>query len=119
MKFTVQAEPLPQPRPRFGRGKVYEPARVQKYKLAVKLAAENAMQGKLPTLQAVSCRLKFWRKFAPTSKRFGDCDNLAKAVLDACNGVLFVDDAQVVSLQVDKRQSTTTAGVEVEINELF
>ena len=31
-----------------------------------------------------------------------DCDNLAKAVLDAGNGVLWSDDAQVVKLQVMK-----------------
>ena len=32
-----------------------------------------------------------------------DCDNLAKTVLDALNGVLWLDDAQVVDLSVSKR----------------
>ena len=31
-----------------------------------------------------------------------DCDNLAKAVLDALNGVLWQDDSQVVELSVSK-----------------
>lgn len=31
-----------------------------------------------------------------------DCDNLAKGVLDACNGVLYQDDAQITRLYVEK-----------------
>lgn len=33
----------------------------------------------------------------------GDVDNLAKAVLDALNGLLYVDDKQVVELRSRKR----------------
>lgn len=32
-----------------------------------------------------------------------DCDNIAKAVLDALNGIAYKDDSQVVKLIVDKR----------------
>ena len=32
-----------------------------------------------------------------------DCDNLAKAVMDGCNEVLYFDDAQIVALSVRKR----------------
>lgn len=32
-----------------------------------------------------------------------DLDNIAKAILDACNGVVYLDDKQVVSLNVMKR----------------
>lgn len=31
-----------------------------------------------------------------------DLDNIAKGVLDACNGVLFFDDGQIVALTVRK-----------------
>lgn len=41
----------------------------------------------------------------PTSKP--DVDNVAKAILDACNGVVFRDDAQVVVLVATKRFSAT------------
>lgn len=39
----------------------------------------------------------------PSTRATGDPDNLAKAVLDACNGVLWIDDAQVIDLHVRKR----------------
>lgn len=34
-----------------------------------------------------------------------DADNVAKAALDALNGVVFFDDAQVVTLKAEKRWS--------------
>ncbi len=41
----------------------------------------------------------------PTKKP--DCDNIAKIILDALNGLAYHDDSQVVSLQVDKFYSET------------
>jgi len=37
----------------------------------------------------------------PTGKP--DTDNLAKAVMDGCNEVLYFDDAQIVALSIRKR----------------
>ena len=45
-----------------------------------------------------------------------DADNVAKAILDACNGVVFRDDAQVVILIATKAFSEEP-GVRVEIRE--
>lgn len=50
----------------------------------------------------------------PTSKP--DIDNVAKAILDACNGVVFRDDAQVVMLAATKAFSDEP-GVRVVIRE--
>ena len=47
-----------------------------------------------------------------------DADNVAKAVLDACNGVVFRDDAQVVMLTATK-QFSETPGVRVVIREVI
>lgn len=105
INFAVEIEPIPQPRPRFGRGKIFEPARVSKYKLAVKAAATAAMKGAIPFSSAVKAKIKLFRKFKATSRRFGDADNLAKAILDACNGIIFSDDAQITKLTVEKIQS--------------
>lgn len=38
----------------------------------------------------------------PTAQRDGDLDNLAKAVLDGCNKVAFVDDRLVVGITMRK-----------------
>jgi Holliday junction resolvase RusA-like endonuclease len=50
----------------------------------------------------------------PTKKP--DCDNIAKAVLDALNGIAYYDDSQVVTVTVEKLYSDTPR-VEVEITE--
>lgn len=43
-----------------------------------------------------------------------DSDNIAKAILDALNGVAYYDDSQVVGLTV-KKEYGDSARVEVEI----
>ena len=45
-----------------------------------------------------------------------DADNVAKAILDACNGVVFRDDSQIVMLTATKEFSETP-GVRVVIRE--
>lgn len=116
MKIVLEnIEPLPQPRPRFGGGRCYEPARITKYKSAVATAAKVAMCGKNPIENPVKVNLKLWRKYKPTSRRYGDFDNHAKSICDALNKIVWLDDSQVVSATVEKYQSTTPK-VEIEIN---
>ena len=45
-----------------------------------------------------------------------DWDNVAKAITDSLNGIVYVDDAQIVSVYVSKRYSAE-AGVGVTIRE--
>lgn len=45
-----------------------------------------------------------------------DCDNIIKAVLDALNGVAYVDDKQVVSISCSKHYSTDPR-LEIKITE--
>lgn len=54
-------------------------------------------------------------KIKPTKKP--DCDNIAKIVLDALNGIAYYDDSQVVELSVYKLYSESPR-VEVEIYEI-
>ena len=101
---------------------MFTPEKTASYESMVKLVAHRAMAGaglmafpvalSLVVLHAIP---KSWskRKQAaalagterPTSKP--DADNVAKAIADACNGVVWVDDAQVVELRVSKRYSAT------------
>ena len=39
----------------------------------------------------------------PIGQNLGDIDNVAKQILDACNGIVYLDDKQVVSLHCTKR----------------
>ena len=119
MKIVLEnIEPLPQPRPKFGKGgKVYQAEKITAYKNMIGYAAKNAMEGKPPTLDALKINLRFYRRFKVTSRSFGDCDNLAKAILDACNGVIWADDAQITRLTVEKHKAET-AKIEMEITEV-
>lgn len=52
--------------------------------------------------------------FSLGNHRRVDLDNLGKAILDALNGVAWVDDSQVVLLQLFKRV-TNTPGAHIEV----
>ena len=93
IKITVPIEPMPARRPRFGRGVTYNDP---KFKAAVGYYARRAMQGREPLTGAVKLDVDFYRRRKPTSRNYGDADNHLKSILDALNGICFVDDAQVV-----------------------
>jgi len=121
--FTVEGDPVPQPRPRVTvRGKhghAYTPAdhRIHAYRQAVALAAKAA--GATPTDQApltlvvdlVFARPKSHfrksglREDAPKLPR-ADCSNCLKGIEDSLNGIAWVDDTQVGKVTVEKSWGT-------------
>ena len=114
MKITIFLDPLPQSRPRFSNGRAYEEKRLTEYKEVLKWCFLSKMEGTPPTPAPVAVDIKFFRKYAAISRRFGDCDNLVKAVQDACNGILWADDSQVVRLTAAKYTSNFPR-VEIDI----
>jgi Holliday junction resolvase RusA-like endonuclease len=46
-----------------------------------------------------------------------DCDNIAKLVMDALNGVAYKDDSYVFSIQVIKRWTTDPTQLRIEISD--
>ena len=115
---TIHGQPVPQPRPRVstrgGFGRAYVPSRHPVH--AWREAIRRGYRG--PRFRnGVSVRLQFVFQRPPSHfKRAGeltaagarqqhpkpDVDNLAKSVLDALNGVAWVDDSQVEELLVTK-----------------
>ena len=98
--------------------RILKAAKTRKYEAMVSLFASEAMQGRSPLDEPVSVHLAVWlaipaswsaKKRAqalaglirPTVKP--DCSNVAKAIEDGCNGIVFVDDKQVTDLTVAKR----------------
>lgn len=75
MKICVKTEPIPAARPRFGNGRTYQPKRNREYRQAVKTAAVAAMTGREPMTGEVSARISLFRRFKPTARNYGDCDN--------------------------------------------
>lgn len=114
MKMTIDIEPRPCPRPRFGR-RTYMPAEYVAYKAAI--GALMKLKCKTPTTENLKLVLTFRRKYKVQSRRYGDIDNLVKGVMDACNGILFLDDSQVVSLTAEKVQSASV-GIDIEIDKI-
>ncbi|MDR2209373.1 MAG: RusA family crossover junction endodeoxyribonuclease [Azoarcus sp.] len=121
--FTVPGHPVGKARPRFTRsGHAYTPEKTASFENLVKLAAKNAMRDLAPIEGSVSAEVissfpvpASWSKkkrqaalngeVMPTVKP--DADNVAKAVLDAINGICYADDSQVVTLHIEKRYSAT------------
>ena len=115
ISFVVNAEPLPQPRPRFGFGRAYQPKKIVEYKAQISQAAKIAMSGRELMTGAVQLSIKLYRKFVVTSRRFGDFDNLAKAICDALNGIVYKDDSQIISCHVEKHTDKENPRVEVTV----
>lgn len=123
--FTVPGPPVAKQRPRVTKsGHTYTPKETQHWESTCRILAHQAMQGAKPHEGAVSLRItahfqipKTWPKWKLKAEPWAtvgkDLDNIAKAVLDACNGVVYADDRQVVELHVNKHYDETPK-VEVE-----
>jgi len=134
--FQVEGDPKGKGRPRFSRfGKftrVYTDKQTLDYETLIKSFAAEAMGSTDPLETPVSVFL-YIRHPVPQSyskKRTEAClsgleqpckkpdiDNIAKTYLDGMNGVVFLDDTQVVDLHVKKVYSAV-AGVDVMVMEV-
>lgn len=135
IQFVIPGPAVGKGRPRFARRgnfvTAYTPQKTASYESLVRLAASAAMNGRQPLKNALQATFEVlavvpsgWSKkkramavlgeIKPTVKP--DADNIAKTVLDACNGILFEDDKQVCDLAVRKRYGEV-AGVAVFIRE--
>ncbi len=92
--FRVNGKPVPKGRPRFVRGRAITPPETRVAERRIATIARSS--GVRPRAGHVQVMIEF---YVSTGVR-GDIDNLAKLVLDALNGVAWVDDRQVVELDV-------------------
>lgn len=123
MRFEFDIEPVEQARPRatrMGKGiRLYDPKKVTVYKKQLGNLARQAMQerGLEPFDGELTVRFEFYRPVQasisrkerdrrlsgvhrPTVKP--DLSNYIKALEDGLNGILWVDDNLIVSLQAEK-----------------
>jgi len=117
---TIPGQPVAQGRPRIttigGRPRAFDPAKSRSWKGAAQVHMQAAMVAaglkpldgplRVSIVAIFSCPRSSYRKREPRSRRWNygrpDAENIAKAVLDAGNGTLYNDDAQVVELVVSK-----------------
>ena len=136
IEFFVPGAPVGKGRPRAARrgaGVVmFTPEKTADYESLVAATAGNAMRahqlldGPLEAVLDVRFPVPVsWSKARRARALAGaewhtskpDADNVAKAILDACNGVVFRDDSQIVMLTATKEFSETP-GVRVVIREV-
>jgi Holliday junction resolvase RusA-like endonuclease len=89
-----------------GTSRTFTPKTTKGYEDLIAIAAAAAMAGRKPFECPVDVRILFTLKGDPekwpTSAADGDGDNMEKAVLDAMNGIVFLDDRLVVRCSKEK-----------------
>lgn len=135
MRFTVLGEPKGKGRPRFARigngVRAYTPKETENYEAYVKLSYVNSVGQKklegqiqaeiigvfsIPKSKSKKCRSEMIAGTILHTNKI-DCDNLAKTILDALNGIAYDDDKQVCRLFVEKRYGEVPC-VEVMLKEI-
>lgn len=109
MEFLFNIRPVPKGRPRLGLfGKTYTPERTKVFEKTLKtLAGLKLPRGFKPLDCPIILEIIFYFRRPKGNKsvehtQVPDLDNLVKAVKDALNNVVWVDDCQVVSLNAHK-----------------
>lgn len=111
--LVILGEPVSKERPRFNpkSGSAYTPAKTRSAeKVVAQLYSDDCgVKFTGPVTLSITCYV--------SNKRRRDVDNMGKLILDALNGVAYVDDSQVHDLIVKKRYtSKERARVEVSIH---
>ena len=111
--FSIPGNPVPKGRPRFGGGRAYTPNRTKAYESKVRMLALQARQ---------ECRQRPLRGDVSVvidicGYKRADIDNISKSILDACNGVLYLDDRQIQRL-VASRIDADEARVDVTVEDI-
>lgn len=139
IEFKVEGKPVPQPRPRVvrmknGQTRAYNSEKSVVYKRIIKAAALSEMNRQQLTMTERPLAMRLTFVFTPpksyTKKKLEavesgelrytkkpDLDNLAKAILDACNNTVYKDDSQIITLSINKEYGHTDH-VAVEITQL-
>ncbi len=134
MKIVMAGEPIGKGRPRFSRktGTAYTPLKTARYEDRLAWAAQAEMVGKPPLAGPLSVYIrafmgvpeskpKKWRAMALTGSirpvKKPDLDNIAK-LADALNKVVWIDDAQIVALTVEKFYSDRPR-LEIDVEEFL
>lgn len=138
MRFIIPGEPTGKARPRVVKrgayATTYTPQKTVNYENLVKLEYQRQCglerfsddtQLKMTVkayygLAASDSKRKRLAKLdgtiRPTKKP--DCDNVGKIIADSCNGLAYRDDAQIVSMTIEKYYAEIPR-VEVEIEEAY
>jgi Holliday junction resolvase RusA-like endonuclease len=124
--FSVPGEPQGKGRARVGKVggfvRMFTPEKTVAYESLIALAARESMAGADPFPGAVTVSIvcnhsvpRSWSRIKREAALAGaklpvckpDLDNVAKAVGDGCNGVVWQDDRQIAALVITRRYALT------------
>ena len=105
-KITIAGEPVPKARPRVVNGHAFTPAKTKAAEEVIALAwrmkyGNEVLEGPLLVELRFGMKAPAKTKDVVPQKR-PDIDNLVKTVLDALNGVAYLDDKQVYKIEASK-----------------
>jgi Holliday junction resolvase RusA-like endonuclease len=124
IQFEVPGQPRGKARPRFARRgdlvMTYTTKKTMDYEALVRLISGRAMGGRVPvehpcivTIEAFFSIPSSWSKKKRDAAIAGriypgliDLDNIAKAIFDGMNSIVYTDDRQVVTATLSKRFSS-------------
>lgn len=124
ISFAYRGKVRGQGRPRFAGRRAYKAKTDVDYERSILAAYQQAAGDLEPHTGGVAVEIEVYRrlpKSAPKSLKQEqdlhkpDADNVAKAVLDALNGVAWLDDCQVLDLHVVKHPRKPEAVERLEI----
>jgi Holliday junction resolvase RusA-like endonuclease len=95
---------------RQGKGRFYTPDTIHAFRQRVMVLGRNAGVKKFPRVQPVCISIWWFR-----SRQAGDLGKRCEVVLDALQGVWFVDDAQVAEEHLYRLEDKAHPRLEVEV----
>lgn len=119
MKITADITPVPLERMTNQKDsrKRFLPKRSKDFRDSLQWIFKAAFSGE-PLKTPLSVTLHFYKDKNITAKtQYGDIDNLVKAVFDAGNGILWLDDSQIVELHTYKHKGA--GKIEMEVLECY
>ena len=131
VNFFIPGKPVSKGRPRMTKsGFAFTPAKTRNYEALVKMMAHEAMKGREPAEGPVQIEIvavfpvpESWPKWKKELAEKGDIahttkpdeDNIGKAISDAMNEVVYLDDQQVTRKEVFKRFESSAYRVGVRV----
>jgi crossover junction endodeoxyribonuclease RusA len=109
LSLTIPVVPLCKERPRYGSGRAFTAPRTAEYEHVVSQHLRVAYRAALPLSGPLELRLAF---HLPDRRR-KDVDNLAKAILDAGNGLVWADDDQIETCTIYKLRPSANPRVQL------
>lgn len=113
IQISIDGDPATKGRPRFtGSGRVYTPKRTKAAEEEIAWEIRAAYPGIEP---ADSARFLVDMQFKQSTYHRRDIDNMIKVVFDACNGLIWKDDAQVdaVTATIERGAGTGSSVITV------